>query len=74
MPIVHVHWTEGRTEGQKAAVAKGITDTVSRFANVSSDRVFVLFYDIPATNVSQAGQLVSRSRHAEQSGPGVQTD
>ena len=38
MPYVHVHWFEGRSNEQKAEVAKRITEAMEEVASVPPDQ------------------------------------
>lgn len=57
MPIIQVHWIEGRTVEQKRALVKKITDVVCECANCTPDRVTVVINDIPKSNHAKAGVL-----------------
>ncbi|MFN2612466.1 MAG: 4-oxalocrotonate tautomerase family protein [Solirubrobacterales bacterium] len=45
MPFVHVHWFEGRSDDQKAEVAKRITEAMVEVAGTQPDHVWVKFSD-----------------------------
>jgi len=45
MPFVHVHWYEGRSDEQKAAIAKRIEEALVEVAGVSPDHCWVKFSD-----------------------------
>lgn len=45
MPFVHVHWYEGRTDEQKAEIAKRIEEALVEVAGASSEHCWVKFSD-----------------------------
>jgi phenylpyruvate tautomerase PptA (4-oxalocrotonate tautomerase family) len=45
MPFVHVHWYEGRSDEQKAEIAKRIEAALIEVAGVSPDHCWVKFDD-----------------------------
>lgn len=45
MPFVHVHWYEGRSDEQKAAIAKRIEAALIEEAGVAPDHCWVKFSD-----------------------------
>jgi 4-oxalocrotonate tautomerase len=45
MPFVHVHWYEGRTDEQKAEIARRIEEALVEVAGVSPDHCWVKFDD-----------------------------
>ena len=45
MPYVHVHWFEGRSDEQKAEVAKRITDALVEVGKTTPEHVWVRFDD-----------------------------
>ena len=47
MPFVHVHWYEGRSDEQKAEIAKRIEAALVEVAGVSPDHCWVKFDDSP---------------------------
>jgi len=51
---------EGRTEAQKAELAKAITDDIVRVLGVQPDAVSIIYHDLPRHNVANAGVLYSR--------------
>jgi 4-oxalocrotonate tautomerase len=50
MPFVQVHWLEGRTDEQKAAIAKRIEAALIDVAGVSPDHCWVKFSDSKRTD------------------------
>ncbi len=63
MPYVYIHLIEGRTEEQKREMASKITDVISDVAKVKKELVHILFVDLPKTNISKGGILVSDKEH-----------
>ena len=63
MPYVYIHLIEGRTEEQKRKMASKITDIISDVAKVEKELVHILFVDLPKTNISKGGILVSDKEH-----------
>jgi len=45
MPFVHVHWYEGRSDEQKAAIAKRIEEALVEVAGASPEHCWVKFSD-----------------------------
>jgi 4-oxalocrotonate tautomerase family enzyme len=45
MPFVHVHWYEGRTDEQKAEIAKRIEEALVEVAGASPEHCWVKFSD-----------------------------
>jgi phenylpyruvate tautomerase PptA (4-oxalocrotonate tautomerase family) len=45
MPFVHVHWYEGRSDDQKAEIAKRIEQALGEVAGIPPDQVWVKFSD-----------------------------
>lgn len=56
MPFVHVEMFEGRTTEQKAAIAKEITDTITKHAGAPRDAVKVIFRDMLEGDFYEAGE------------------
>jgi len=45
MPFVHVHWFEGRTDEQKAEIAKRMTEALSEVGGSPPEDVWIRFDD-----------------------------
>jgi 4-oxalocrotonate tautomerase len=45
MPFVEIHWYEGRSEEQKAEIAKRIEDALADVAGASPEHCWVKFSD-----------------------------
>jgi len=57
MPTVRVEMIEGRSVEQKRQLAGKITDAIVEIAKTKPENVRIYFYDLPRSNVSQAGTL-----------------
>ena len=60
MPFVEVHMIEGRTDEQRAKIAKAFTDTLVQVLGVRSEDVWIQFADMPKTHFATSGTLRSR--------------
>jgi 4-oxalocrotonate tautomerase len=61
MPIVRVEMWEGRTQDQKAELARAITDAVVRIAKTTPEATIVVFEDVARDNWATGGVLASQS-------------
>ena len=59
MPIVKIEMFAGRTQAQKAELAKAITDDVVRIAKTTPEAVTIVFEDVERDNWAEAGKLAS---------------
>ncbi|MDD3520963.1 MAG: tautomerase family protein [Actinomycetota bacterium] len=59
MPYVNIYLLDGRTEEQKREMSSRITDVISEVGKVQKEMVHILFIDMPKTNISKGGILVS---------------
>ncbi len=59
MPTIRVEFFEGRTDDQKRAYAKALTDTTVDVLGCSPAAVDVIFYDIKKTDWATGGVLHS---------------
>ena len=59
MPIVKVEMWPGRTQEQKAELAKAITDAVVNIARTTPDETIVIFQDVAKENWAKAGKMAS---------------
>jgi 4-oxalocrotonate tautomerase len=50
VPFIHIHWFEGRTDEQKAEIAKRIEDAMVEVAGTAPDHVWVKFSDSPRSD------------------------
>ncbi|KMY29063.1 2-hydroxymuconate tautomerase [Lysinibacillus xylanilyticus] len=55
MPYVTVKMLEGRTEEQKRALVKEVTEAVSRTVNAPPENVTVFIEEMPKTHIGVAG-------------------
>lgn len=60
MPYVRIEMISGRSEDQKAEVAKAVTDALVNHAGATPGSVFVVFQDVPASDWAVSGTLISR--------------
>ena len=61
MPVVRVAMWPGRTQAQKAELAKAITDAIVRIAKTTPEGTTVIFEDVAKENWAQGGKLASES-------------
>ncbi len=59
MPIVRVEMWEGRTQAQKAELARVITEAVVTIAHTTPEATIVIFDDIAKENWASGGKLAS---------------
>jgi 4-oxalocrotonate tautomerase len=45
MPFVHIHWLEGRSDEQKAEIAKRIEEALGEVAGIPPEHCWVKFSD-----------------------------
>lgn len=65
MPVVIVKLWEGRSEEQKQALAKGITDLIQQETGAKPEATVVIFEDVAKSDWATAGKLWSiRDREA----------
>jgi 4-oxalocrotonate tautomerase len=60
MPYVKIEMLTGRSEEQKAAVSKAVTDALVELAGAKPETVFIVFDDVSAGNWASGGELLSR--------------
>ncbi len=61
MPIVRVEMWTGRTQSQKAELARVITDAIVAIAHTTPEATTVIFDDIAKENWAVGGVLASQS-------------
>ena len=61
MPIVKVEMWPGRTQEQKAELARAITDAVVNIARTTPEETIVIFQDVAREDWAKAGKLASES-------------
>jgi 4-oxalocrotonate tautomerase len=59
MPDVHISWLDGRTVEQKRKVVERITQVLAEEAGAKPESTHIVFVDIPHTNFTSGGVLVS---------------
>jgi 4-oxalocrotonate tautomerase len=57
MPFVHIHWYEGRSDEQKAEIAKRITEALVEIGKTSPEHVWIRFEDSKKSDWSMSGEL-----------------
>ena len=68
MPYVKIEMLAGRSEDQKAQVAKAVTDALVNIAGATPASVFIVFDDVAASDWASGGQLLSRKAAAPNAG------
>ncbi|MFQ5925796.1 MAG: 4-oxalocrotonate tautomerase family protein [Dehalococcoidia bacterium] len=61
MPIVRVQMWPGRTQSQKAELARVITEAVVTIAHTTPEATIVIFEDVAKENWAVGGVLASQS-------------
>lgn len=61
MPVVRVEMWTGRTQSQKAELARVITDAIVTIAHTTPEATTVIFEDIAKENWAVGGVLASQS-------------
>lgn len=56
MPIIQVHMMEGRTDGQKEAVIREVTEAMIRAVGAPKESVRVLINEMPKQHFGIAGE------------------
>ncbi len=59
MPIITVKMLEGRSDDQKRALVKEVTDAVSRTVNAPIESISIIIEEMPKTHFAKAGVLTS---------------
>ena len=57
MPFLRVSMWSGRTKEKKAELAKALTDTMVKIAEVPPESVLIQFEDLPKENWATGGEL-----------------
>ncbi|MBU3871385.1 4-oxalocrotonate tautomerase family protein [Streptomyces sp. 4503] len=57
MPVISVDILRGRTEAQKAALARELTDAFQRTCGSSRERIYVIIRDVPTENWAIGGEM-----------------
>jgi len=61
MPIVRVEMWPGRTQEQKAELARAITDAVVSIARTTPEDTIVIFQDVARENWAKGGVMASEN-------------
>ncbi|GJF32373.1 hypothetical protein KNE206_50730 [Kitasatospora sp. NE20-6] len=73
MPFITVKQLAGRTEEQRAEIARALTDAYARATGLAADKIWVAIEEVPAENWAIGGEtLAARARTA--AGPGGAAD
>jgi 4-oxalocrotonate tautomerase len=56
VPFVHIHWFEGRSDEQKAELAKRITEAMVEVGKTSADHVWIKFDDLKKSDWTIGGE------------------
>ncbi|MCS7276566.1 MAG: tautomerase family protein [Dehalococcoidia bacterium] len=59
MPIVRIEMWPGRTQAQKAELARVITEAMVNIAHTTPEATIIIFEDVPKENWAQGGVLAS---------------
>ena len=59
MPVVQVQMWPGRTQAQKAELARVITEAIVTIAQTTPEATQIVFQDVPREDWAIAGTLVS---------------
>ncbi|MFQ5825758.1 MAG: 4-oxalocrotonate tautomerase family protein [Dehalococcoidia bacterium] len=62
MPVVRVQMWPGRTQAQKAELARVITEAMVAIAHTKQEAVTVIFEDVAKDNWAQGGVLASEAK------------
>lgn len=62
MPIVRVTMAAGRTNEQKAALARDITASLAERCNADPSHIYVLFEDVPPDEWMVGGETITERR------------
>lgn len=57
MPFIHIHWYEGRSDEQKAEIARRITEAMVEVGKTSADHVWIRFEDSSKSDWAMSGEL-----------------
>jgi 4-oxalocrotonate tautomerase len=59
MPIVRIEMWPGRTQAQKAELARVITEALVNIAHTTPEATIIIFEDVPRENWAQGGVLAA---------------
>jgi 4-oxalocrotonate tautomerase len=60
MPVVNIQMFEGR-DNAKQAIAKEVTESIAKHANVDPQYVYVIFNDVQTKDWAISGELFSET-------------
>ncbi|PHR25206.1 MAG: 4-oxalocrotonate tautomerase [Desulfotalea sp.] len=58
MPYVNIRVAGTLTKEQKAEIAQGVTEVISRVANKPPEAVLLFIDEVPHENIAKAGKLL----------------
>lgn len=61
MPFVHVELFEGRTVEQKAALAKEMTESITKHTGAPASAIHIIITDLPEGTLYQAGDMKKKN-------------
>ena len=61
MPIVHIEMWPGRTQDQKAELARVLTEAMVTIAHTQPEEVIVVFQEVAKEDWAKAGRLASEA-------------
>ena len=61
MPVVNIALYAGRTEEQKAALARAVTKAISESAGIPDSATTIIFQDVEKSDWSVGGVMASES-------------
>ena len=59
MPTILIYWSPGRSQEQKAAVIREITETMVQQGGARREDVLVIFQDIQPGDAGRGGHLIT---------------
>ncbi|GAA0678984.1 hypothetical protein GCM10010193_35630 [Kitasatospora atroaurantiaca] len=63
MPFINVKQLAGRSDEQKAEIARELTATYARITGVKPENIWVAIEEIPAQNWSAGGETYAEKAH-----------
>lgn len=57
MPYINIRVAGSLSKEQKANIAKGVTEVVSKEANKPKESVLIFIDEVPRENIAKAGEL-----------------
>ncbi|MGW2601987.1 2-hydroxymuconate tautomerase [Streptomyces klenkii] len=57
MPVITVDMLRGRTDAEKAALARELTDAFQRTCGSARERIYVVIHDIPQEDWAVGGEM-----------------